>query len=149
MKLADILPLVVAGAPLVSSVMSGTAGVGEAKGFMDVAKKFLGKTDPKTGQPVGLRDRVAQAGFTLPSIVNYAPAGQSDKAQVRAMREALQQLFDKNNFSIKTGMDTLANAPLMEAMYRKNKVSNYDIYSKSTSSASAAPTIGLGSEKLS
>ena len=146
MKLMDILPLVVAGAPLVSSLMSGTAGATEAKGFMDITKKFLG-ADKKDAK--GLQERIQQAGFTLPNVVSYAPAGQSDKAQVRAMREALQQLFDKNNFSIKTGMDTLANAPLMEAMYRKNKVSNYDIYSKSTSSASAAPTIGLGTEKLS
>ena len=146
MKLADILPLVVAGASLYSGVTSGTATTGDVTGFMKKAGTFLGAD--KEGAK-GLQDRVQQAGYGLPNIVNYAPAGQSDKAQVRAMREALQQLFDKNNFSVKTGMDTLANAPLMEAMYRKNKVSNYDIYSKSTSSASAAPTIGLGSEKLS
>ena len=146
MDLKTILPLVVAGAPIVSSVVSGTAGLKEAKGFVDITRKFLGAD--KEGAK-GIQDRVQQAGFTLPNITTYAPAPHGDKAQVRAMKEALQELFNQNNFSVKTGMDTLANQPYMEAVYRKNRIGNYDVYSKSTSSEAASPTIGLGSEKLS
>jgi len=146
MDLKSILPLIVAGTPLVSKVLSGTAELGEAKGLIDIGRKFLGADKDGTA---GIQERVRQAGFTLPGITTYAPSPSGDKAQVRAMKEALQELFNQNNFSVKTGMDTLANQPYMEAVYRKNRIGNYDIYSKSTSSEAASPTIGLGSEKLS